>query len=327
MKHRHFYFTLAILFIANLTLAQNKTTAFTSRNFYKPFISEISSTLNNLSLGKTDVHSFMDHACEYIVINEVHLGMDIPLVYGERNDFRWAVSAPVSIHMVWNPFEETTSPIINNDYRFGLSFTAYKTLNHHFIKNLSFKITPFAHESCHLGDEITIYALQNNPDFYRINVSYEYYELGLTLNDPELLDENTLSCRVGFMGLIHPKEGYYSLSENEIGNNTLYLSHRWAEYYLQLNYKQTQGFASNDKWHPNLSVEFRNRIQYNYQEDVKEERKWCINAYIGYDYTPAKDGATKTIGHYLRVYNGVNPHGQLREGTSRFLAYSALIYF
>lgn len=329
MKHLKLITILTLLSFSTFTFAQKEknSSAFTNRQFYKPFVSEISSTLNNLSIGKTYSNGLDGVDYKKAIVNEVHLGMDLPILYVEKSNFDWAISFPVSIHMVWAPFEENTSPIINNDYRFGLSFTGSTQLDNEYIKNLSFKITPFAHESTHLGDEITIFGVQNDEDFFRVNVSYEYYELGLTLNDPELLDENTLSCRVGFMGLLRPKVGYYTLFDHEIGNNTLYTSQRWAEYYLQLNYKKTTGFLTNDRWRPNLSIEFRNRIKYDYMVDAKEDRVWCINAYVGYDYVPKKANTIKTVGHYIRHYNGINPHGQLRNGMSHFVAYSAVVYF
>lgn len=328
MKHRKLIAFLSLLFVCTLTFAQNEKSSsiFTSRHFYKPFVSEISSTLNNLSLGKTYSNGLEGSAFQKLIVNEVHLGMDMPLLYVKKPKFEWAISLPVSIHMVWAPFEQTTSPIINNDYRFGLSFTGYTKLDNAYIKNLSFKIMPFAHESTHLGDEITISGLQNNADFFRVNVSYEYYELSLTLNDPELLDENTLSCRIGFIGLIRPNVGYYTFFENEIGNNVLYPSQRWGEFYLQLNYKKTEGFLANEQWHPNLSIEFRNRVKYDYKVDTKEDRVWCVNAYIGYDYVPKKANIIKSVGQYIRHYQGINPHGQLRNGLSHFIAYSVVVY-
>jgi hypothetical protein len=101
-------------------------------------------------------------------------------------------------------------------------------MNNVYVKNISFKLTPFAHESTHLGDELTIYGSQNIEQFYRVNVSYEYYELGLTINDPDTLSGNILSLKFGFMGFINHTKGYYSFAENEIGDRTFYPSQRWA---------------------------------------------------------------------------------------------------
>jgi hypothetical protein len=227
--------------------------------------------------------------------------------------------------MVWYPLEKTTSPIINTDYRFGLSFTGHTKFKNPFIKNISFEIKPFAHESTHLGDEFTISGFQDDTSFYRVNVSYEYYELSLTLNDPEVLNENTLSLRFGFMGLINPHKGYYTLSKNEIGDNTLYPSKRWGEIYFDFNYKKVNGFLTGKHWQPSISLELRNRIKYNYGNTDKERRVWCVNIYTGYCYIPKKIKSIESIEHYFRYYNGLNPHGQFRNGTCYFIGYSIII--
>ncbi len=237
------------------------------------------------------------------------------------------MSFPVSIHMVWAPFEKTTSPIINNDYRFGLSFTGISYLNNPYIKNISYKVTPFAHESTHLGDEITMYGEQNIDNFYRVNVSYEYYELGLTLNDPDTLQGNLLSCKFGFMGLIRPNVGYYKYFENEIlADTAFYPSQRWAEFYLELNYRKTEGFMASKTWNPSISFELRNRVKYEYSNPNKSPRVLCYNAYLGYDYVPKKAGAIKSVGNYLRFYSGLNPHGQFRNGYYNFIGYSVVAF-
>ena len=250
---------LLLLLIAINGYSQNEKyfSIFEGRTFYKPFVSEISSTLSNVSIGA--IYNKTPSGKELnTVMTEVHLGADIPLLYGKNKSFTWAASLPVSMHMLWATFEPLTAPIVNTDYRFGLSFTGIAYLDNSSIKNISFKVTPFAHESTHIGDEITIYGFQNNPNFYRVNVSYEYYELGLTLNDPDTLTGNLFSIRVGLMGLINPTKGYYSFSDNEIGDKDVYPSKRWAEYYINLNYSKTTGFLTSKTWHPSISIELRN---------------------------------------------------------------------
>jgi hypothetical protein len=254
------------------------------------------------------------------------LGIDLPLLLVEKPKYKWAMSAPVSIHMVWAPFEPNTSPIINNDYRFGLSFTGITYLNNDYVKNMSFKLTPFAHESTHLGDELTMYGIEHIDNFFRVNVSYEYYELGLTLNDPDTLSGNLLSFKAGFMGLIRPHVGYYTYTPSEIGDTVLYPSKRWAEFYFELNYRKTEGVMTSETWHPSFSFELRNRVKYEYGNPEKAERVWCFNGYVGYDYIPRKSGNIKSVGHYLRYYSGLNPHGQFRNGSYRFIGYSIVAY-
>lgn len=319
--------SLLILFSLSNVFSQSDSNffVFTNRDFNKPFASEISSTLNNLSFGKVHSTKISGRDIKKLTINEVHLGIDIPLLLSKNNNILWALSIPISSHMVWYPLEKTTSPIINTDYRFGISFTGHYKLGNPNIKNISFEIKPFAHESTHLGDEFTISGFQDDTSFYRVNISYEYYELSLTLNDPEILNENTLSLRFGFMGLINPQKGYYSLSENEIGHNTLYPSKRWGEIYFDLNYQKVSGFLTSRHWQPNISFELRNRVKYNYANTGKENRIWCVNTCAGYCYIPEKTDAIKSIGHFIRYYNGLNPCGQFRNGTCFFIGYSLII--
>ena len=327
MKYFKLIISIFIVLSSNNVFCQNDQGLFlfTTREFNKPFISEINSTLNNLSFGLVESTKISGNDVKKLSVNEIHLGLDLPIFYSTRNRFLWALSIPVSSHMVWYPLEKTTSPIINTDYRFGLSFSGHLKVENPYIKNISFEFKPFAHESTHLGDEFIISGFQDDTSFYRVNVSYEYYEFSLILNDPEVLNENPISLKIGFMGLINPKKGYYTLSENEIGGNTLYPSKRNGETYFNVNYKKTNGFLTNNHWKPLASLELRNRIKYNYKNTEKEERVWSLNAYMGYSYTPAKINTVKSIGHYIRYYNGVNPNGQFRNGTCYFIGYSIII--
>lgn len=327
MKYFKLSISILLVFLFNNIFCQRDQGLFlfTAREYNKPFVSEINSSLNNLSFGFVESTKISGKDIKQLSVNEVHLGLDLPILYSTRNKFLWALSIPVSSHMVWYPLEKTTSPIINTDYRFGLSLSGHFKVVNPYIKNISFEFKPFAHESTHLGDEFTISGFQDDTSFYRVNVSYEYYELSFTLNDPEVLKENSLSLKMGFMGLLNPKKGYYVLSENEIGGNTLYPSKRRGEVYFDVNYRKMDGFLTSNFWKPLVSLELRNRIRYNYRSTEKEERVWCLNTYIGYYYTPAKINTVKSIGHYIRYYNGVNPNGQFRNGTCYFIGYSIII--
>lgn len=328
MKTQKYIIGCLLFFITITGYGQSEKyfSLFSGRSFYKPFVSEISSTLSNVSVGAVR-NRFPNGKENKTAFTEVHLGADIPILYGEGKSINWAVSIPVSMHMLWATFEETTAPIVNNDYRFGISFTGITYLKNSFIKNISFKVTPIAHESTHIGDEITIYGFQNIDDFFRVNVSYEYYELGITINDPDTLTGNLLSVRFGLMGLINPTKGYYSFFENEIGDKTVYPSKRWTEYYINLNYNKTTGFLASKTWHPAISVELRNRVRYEYENEGKADREWCINAFIGYNYVPKRAKGIKSVGHFFRYYNGLNPHGQFRNMYYRFMGYSIVVYY
>ena len=66
---------------------------------------------------------------------------------------------------------------------------------------------------------------------------------------------------------------------------------------------------------------------YAYETQGKEDRVWCYNAYLGYDYTPRNSKNIKSVGHYLRYYNGVTPHGQFRNTKSQFIGYTIVAYY
>jgi hypothetical protein len=331
MRNFTYYLLLVILLLAvKQGFSQkedNYFSLFQQRTFYKPFASEISSTLSKISTGGTK-STLQNGDKIYSALTEIHLGVDLPLLYNKNNFFTWQFFMPVSIHVLWSTFEETTAPIVNNDYRFAFAFAGIKYFdNNNFIKNISLKITPLAHESTHLGDEVSIYGLQYIDSFYRVNVSYEYYELGLVINDPDTIKGNLLSFKFGFMGLINHNKGYYSLFEDEIGDRTFFKSDRWAEYYIEVNYKKATGFLTTKTWHPEISVEFRNRVRYQYEKPGKEDRVWCINAFIGYKFVPKHAKGIESVGNYFRYYNGINPYGQFRNIDYRFLGYSIVANF
>ena len=129
------------------------------------------------------------------------------------------------------------------------------------------------------------------------------------------------------MGLINPTKGYYSFSDNEIGDKDVYPSKRWAEYYINLNYSKTTGFLTSKTWHPSISIELRNRVRYEYENEGKSDREWCVNAFIGYDYVPKNAKGIKSVGNYFRYYYGINPHGQLRNMDYSFMGYSIVLFY
>lgn len=100
-------FFKSIIFIFTVLLyndvfCQNDTGLFlfATREFNKPFISEISSTLNNLSFGYVESTKISGKNVKRLSVNEVHLGIDLPILYSNTNKFLWALSIPISSHMV-----------------------------------------------------------------------------------------------------------------------------------------------------------------------------------------------------------------------------------
>jgi hypothetical protein len=108
-------------YLLGFSLNEKKFDLFEQRSFYKPFVAEISSTLSNVSIGAVGIKKPSGDEIN-TAMTEVHLGADIPLMLDKGDKLKWGLSIPVSMHMLWATFEPTTAPIVNTDYRFGLSF-------------------------------------------------------------------------------------------------------------------------------------------------------------------------------------------------------------
>ncbi len=318
----------SILFLikTNFLFSQQsfKNQLFQKRTYFKPMVSEISSTLNKVSVIAASGFK-KDNKDLGKILSEVHLGAEFPIYSYKGSKSSFSIFVPVSLHVLWATFEPKTAPIVNNDYRFGFSLAYLKPLTSNYLKNVSIKAIPFAHESTHLGDEITIAGLEFD-QFYRINVSYEYYELAITLNDPDTLKGNLFTIRAGLMGLINPIKGYYSWSDVETQGKDIFPTERWAEYYLQLQYRNTTAFYSSARMQFVWSFEARNRIRYDYLIDKSESYFWCFNNYFGYNYSPNGNEGQPTFGSFFVLYRGLNFNGQLRNSRLNYVGYSMVVY-
>ena len=94
---------------------------------------------------------------------------------------------PIDFHMIQD-LKDRSVPIVNNDYRYGVMFKAQYALAA--TRWLSARLH-VGHESTHLGDDYSIVGERKFPTtFERINVSWEYADLGLLY---ERVDGETFS--------------------------------------------------------------------------------------------------------------------------------------
>jgi Protein of unknown function (DUF1207) len=281
----------------------------------KPFLSEIRSTANKLEiagLNKLDENYYVsDYASRPFM--EVHLGTELPLYYllNNQKNFKFSISGYIANILLIDMFEMNTAPVINTDYFFGLKAAAVKYIDHPYIRNIGLKVVPIFHESTHVGDEFSLHGYQNLPDFRRVNVSYEAWEIAAVINDPDTIKSNLFSAKVGFHGLWNTNKGYYTTDSLETKGVMAPPSEKNYEYYLQLNLQRTHGFLCSDKWMNILSVEANNRLKFSYDEGVKETRSWNINLYLGWKYISQKSG--HNVGFFFRYYAGIMPYGQFRN--------------
>jgi hypothetical protein len=213
-----------------------------------------------------------------------------------------ALTIPISFHVI-EDFKDESAPIVDTDYRFG-----FMTKFQYGIRDdmwLSVRVIPWEHESTHLGDEYTI-AASRNPAFERVNVSYEWFEYGVSL------ETEAWTVRHGGR---QPwgSDGYYS--DHLLGSDepTLTPSVNNFEPIFGVEYR----FPLWKDRHPYVSVDTRYRLQYAYHRPpgVDDTRHWSTNLQVGRTL-PEDPGGSPLQDYFVEVYYGVNPYGQLRSQRS-----------
>lgn len=305
-------------------------------SFGKPFLSEVHSYTTKIDFGysqltkdynlSSDPES--DRMRDFKIFVNVDLGVDIPLYAISFGTWKAALTLPLSVHVFEDMFDETTAPVINTDYRFGSpELKAIFYLGDGFFKNVSVSWLPIFHECTHLGDEVTIYRKDLDLPITRINVSYEFTQLQIALNDPDGHKDTRHSFKIGGLYRLSSRGyGWYSIRPEEgvnVDDLGLETSDIRFEYWFQYQMQRTDGFLANERAMNVFSLELRNRVRYGvpvfrWENDAwnatgqEEQGMWCVNAYLGYRFFP-QGGRDQSLGAYFHFYYGVNPYGQLRN--------------
>jgi hypothetical protein len=246
---------------------------------------------------------------------QITLGREIPLIgwQSERvglqhfSKGKWGVGlwTPVAFHMI-EDFKDESAPIVDTDYRFGSMVKFEYGLSD--SSWLSARYVPWAHESTHLGDEYTIEAIKN-PAFERVNVSYEYWEYGIS-HERSFGRNSLLTARHGGI-ILHGDDGYYS--DHLLGATipTLSVSEKNYEPSLGVEYRFPSRTGATRQ--PIASVDFRQRLQYSFHhpQSGEEHRRPTWTATFGMSGLRGDRRVLRSVfGYFTR---GVNPFGQLRE--------------
>ena len=285
---------------------------FRDQSYYDSFVAEPRAARTQILLGISrdfpfQVNTGPRHAWD------ITLGKDQPLVgwrtqtvrpgeFFRRGRAGWGIWFPVSFHMI-EDFSDDSNPIINTDMRFGATIKAQVGLSARADKALSFRITPFAHESTHIGDEFALTAIQD-ASFRRVNVSYEYFEYAVAYD--------TLTYRVGGgIRQVYGLDGYYSREAFGPGGlTTVALSRRNFDFWLAYERRFEKKDARD--WFLSLHAEpLKPVYDYGPLHDTPVATQFSITVSIG---RAARRRAAEDMLRVwdVRLYYGVNPHGQFR---------------
>ena len=334
---------IAPLLLAIPARAQGGTWVLENHDYFNLTPAEIHGAQTNILFPMiTYAYQYSLHSGRHHGWN-IDLGHEFPIVGYQSNASSsapggvpansWGVGLwfPLSFHMTEDLGTEPSNPILDTDYRFsgmvkfqyGLPLNWGGTTNSH----LGFRFQ-FGHESTHVGDEFTINATSHFGDqFQRVNVSYEYYDLGFSF-EPNFgkHGNHRLKFRAGNIALFNPANGWYNSQLEHPDGVIIARSHRNIEPYAQFEYVSewdpntgimssngfTRFFAT--RFNPILSMDIRDRTIYNYaklSQSQSEDTELSTNTFLGLQQKTIQ-GVIKPT-YYLRYYRGVNPMGQFRN--------------
>ncbi len=298
----------------------------------KPFWADTHSTISKAELAvatNVPTYDWGETGEVYRPYIFANLGTDFPVWSGNFSNGKYGLSVtmPFFIEVWLDMFERETAPVINTSYRFGapeFNFI-YRFDNAGFFKNFTVRLVPFKHECTHIGDEIALRNADAELAIKRVNVSYNYNELQITINDPDGRRGANHAFRVGMLATLDKGSGWYSYAKGDANNNVLKPSDYPYEAYFQYQYQSDEFWGGLQLM---LSAEMRVRPKYGYpyyEKDlsgnwyevyVEEYLSYNFNYFAGLRYSlPENNSAlyyTK-VGLGLHVYTGINPHGQFRS--------------
>jgi hypothetical protein len=306
--------------------------------FARPFVAEIHSPQLKVELGYSKSYSEFNLTEETEKFDrpivEAHIGAVLPLYARRWGEWSFGAMLPISVHVLEDMFDPVTAPVINTDYRFGgPRFAVMRHLSDTgFVRNFSVSWLPRFHECTHLGDEITLYRKDADLPITRINVSYGFTDLQLTLNDPAGLTDTVHSFRGGLSVRLSDRElGWFGVRESVEIDDETHLEHsdERLEYYLQYQFQRADGPLASPRALNVVSLEARRRLRYGYPiykyddatdtwetTPVRESMTMTFNVYAGWKFRPAsaeRPDDLRALGLYFHFYRGINPYGQLRN--------------
>ncbi|MDR1022652.1 MAG: hypothetical protein LBL94_05210 [Prevotellaceae bacterium] len=263
----------------------------------------------------------------YIFAN---IGVDVPVWAGTFANTKYGLSVTIPYLVdVWlDMFERITAPVINTAYRFGLpevNFIHRLDRARLGITSYSLKLIAFKHECSHIGDDLTLMRSSEGVPLKNLNVSYNYWQVEGTINDPMFSLKREHSLRVAMLMLYGRRSSWYSVLPSAGDADLVEPSEKPFELWLQYQY-QSAVTRSRLQWIASLEV--RKRVRYNYplyQTAEDDPAAWmsldnlgeislpALNLMLGVRYRNPQMLKFRSVGVALRAYRGMNPYGQFRS--------------
>ena len=246
--------------------------------FFQAVVNEIESPLTKIEEGfgraRAEYTPINNKKRKYLPYLNVDLGVEIP-VWSMKlpKDWSIAVDFPVDFHL-WLDLQTLYAPVIDTDYRFAVGqIKALKIFHDKYINNLSIRLAPYNHESTHIGDELTIRRKDAGYPITRVNVSYEYTELAVCLNDPVGSRLENHALKAGMMLRMPLGSNWFKIYTNEDDPSFEVKMKNSMEYYLEYEWQRSNGLLTWNNINNILSVEIRNRAKYKYPSIMWNENK------------------------------------------------------
>lgn len=294
--------------------------ALQNRGYYEPLMADVrAANVNVLFWGQSDEFPFVEKPGKRRVW-DISLGKEIPIWGYETGESKskplaagkwgFGIWAPVSFHMI-EDFKDDSNPILNTDYRFSGMVKFSKALTS--ASWLAARLQ-FGHESTHVGDEFSVRATKERPDFERINVSYEYWEYGVSMEwFTNKNQKHLVTLRHSGIGLFDNAKGYYS--NHLLGEDVPTLTASMANFEPSFGFEWKFEQPILGPFGPFVSLEARYRLVYQYHRDpsTPDSKQFSINTLVGVRRVERGFLEKGLPDLYFRFYRGVNPAGQFRS--------------
>jgi hypothetical protein len=325
------HFVIRALLVALLVAAPSSLAAqaqwwiFENRPYFKPFRAAVRDANVSATIALVDRVDYLVKPTSFRTSWDIDLGAELPLFGRESESLvdrrvgpganAWGFWFPIDFHMIEDLFVDDSNPILNTDYRFGLMFKYIRGVRER--DNVGIR-AHVGHESTHIGDEFAIVAQRTYPaEFERINVSWEFLDAVVML-DREWEGGALGRVWMGVTTTLPFKDSYYSVDAESVTESPLgpvTTSTNWIDPHMGIEIER-EGILFTGKGSLFASVEMRWRSIYDYHKTAatdRERRQLSTNVIVG----ARKSGHSEygRFSPFLRLYHGVNPHGQFRNQT------------